>query len=210
MLGDESMDIETFRRGDNTWFLFGPICALMILQCAETLESLTFYLRLFLELSCSHNLQSIWQSLGGCNVAPMVAVLDDPELAPLAVEALSKTILMFGEKFDVEEEMNAGNTFAKAGDGELGRDRVVHPRSPKVPEKYSLCVFKVTVETNTDGLSLAQDAWSQPDISLHALATLKNARDGFHGSQARIIELMKKGFLSTWFTSKPRVTEKYS
>ena len=75
-----------------------------------------------------------------------------------------------------------GNAFAKAGDGELGRDRVVHPRSPKVPEKYSLCVFKVSVETNTDGLSLAQDAWSQPDISLHALATLKNARDGFHDS----------------------------
>ena len=74
----------------------------------------------------------------------------------------------------------------------MDRDRVVHPRSPKVPEKCSLCVLKVTVETNTDGLSPAQDAWSQPDISLHALATLKNARDGFHGSQARIIELMKK------------------
>ena len=59
-------------------------------------------------------------------MAPMVAALDDPELAPLAVEALSKTILMFGEKFDVEEEMNAGNAFAKACDGELGRGRVVH------------------------------------------------------------------------------------
>ena len=45
MLGDESMDIETCR-GVNTWFLFGPICALMVLQCAETLDSLSFYSRL--------------------------------------------------------------------------------------------------------------------------------------------------------------------
>ena len=104
MLGDKSIDIETFRRGVNTWFLFGPICALMVLRCAETLDSLSFYSRLSSELRCSYYLQSIWQSLGGCNVAPMVAALDDPELAPLAVEALSKTILMFDEKFDVEEK----------------------------------------------------------------------------------------------------------
>ena len=67
-------------------------------------------------------------------MAPMVAALDDPELAPLAVEALSKTILMFDEKFDVEEEMNAGNAFAKAGDGELGRGRVVHLEARSVRE----------------------------------------------------------------------------
>ena len=85
-LGDESMDIETFRRGDNTWFLFGPICALMVLQCAETLDSLIFYSR----LSSAYYLQSIWQSLGGCNVAPMVAALDDPELAPLALRRCQK------------------------------------------------------------------------------------------------------------------------
>ena len=66
-------------------------------------------------------------------MAPMVAALDDPELAPLAVEALSKTILMFGEKFDVEEKMKAGNAFAQAGDGELGRGRGGSPRSPKCP-----------------------------------------------------------------------------
>ena len=50
----------------------------------------------------------------------MVTALDDPELAPLAVEALSNTILVFDEKFDVEEKMKAGNTFAKAGYGEFG------------------------------------------------------------------------------------------
>ena len=51
-------------------------------------------------------------------------------------------------------------------------------RKPKVAEAIKLTVFKVTGETNTDDLSPAQDAWSRPDIPLHALAMLKNARDG--------------------------------
>mmetsp|Transcript_97592 Transcript_97592/g.252560 ORF Transcript_97592/g.252560 Transcript_97592/m.252560 type:complete len:902 (-) Transcript_97592:316-3021(-) len=131
--------------------------------------------------------------LGGYNVGPLVEALDDPSIAPLAVEALSKTILMFDAKFDVEEKMKAGNKYA---------DQVVKSWAeaewftsrPAVPEKISLCVFKVTGETNTDDLSPAQDAWSRPDIPLHALAMLKNARDGIHDCQAQVVDLKKKGF----------------
>ena len=50
-------------------------------------------------------------------------------------------------------------------------------------KKSPLTVFKVTGETNTDDLSPAQDAWSRPDIPLHALAMLKNARDGIEPDQ---------------------------
>jgi aconitate hydratase 2/2-methylisocitrate dehydratase len=137
------------------------------------------------------------EMLGGYNVAPLVAALDDSELAPLAVEALSKTILMFDAKFDVEEKMKAGNAFAKQVI-ESWAEAGWFTSKPKVPEKYSLCVFKVTGETNTDDLSPAQDAWSRPDIPLHALATLKNARDGIHDCQAQIAELKKKGFPLTY------------
>merc|ERR1719182_491174 len=69
---------------------------------------------------------------------------------------------------------------------------------PKVPEMYSVCVFKVTGETNTDDLSPAPDAWSRPDIPLHALAMLKIPRDGIHDCQAQIVELKKKGFPLTY------------
>ncbi|MBX9834326.1 MAG: bifunctional aconitate hydratase 2/2-methylisocitrate dehydratase, partial [Burkholderiaceae bacterium] len=49
---------------------------------------------------------------------------------------------------------------------------------PEVPQSIKLTVLKVTGETNTDDLSPAPDAWSRPDIPLHALAMLKNKRDG--------------------------------
>ena len=44
-------------------------------------------------------------------------------------------------------------------------------------------MFKVTGETNTDDLSPAPDARSRPDIPLHALAMLKNAREGIEPNE---------------------------
>merc|ERR1719464_330688 len=135
--------------------------------------------------------------VGGYNVAPLVAALDEPELAPIAAEQLSRTILMFDAKFDVEEKMKAGNAHAKQVMESWANAEWFTGR-PKVPEKYSLCVFKVTGETNTDDLSPAQDAWSRPDIPLHALAMLKDARDGIHDCQKQIVELKQKGFPLTY------------
>jgi aconitate hydratase 2/2-methylisocitrate dehydratase len=104
-------------------------------------------------------------------------------LAADAVEALKSTLLMFDAFHDVDEKSKAGNAFAKEliqswADAEWFTNR------PEVPEKLTVTVFKVTGETNTDDLSPAQDAWSRPDIPLHANAMLKNARDGIFPDQA--------------------------
>ena len=115
--------------------------------------------------------------LGGYNLTPLIELLDDAEVAPVAAEALKKTLLMFDQFHDVKEKADKGNSFAKAvmqswADAEWFTSR------PEVPESITLTVFKVTGETNTDDLSPAPDAWSRPDIPLHALAMLKNKRDG--------------------------------
>ncbi|MBP8127482.1 MAG: bifunctional aconitate hydratase 2/2-methylisocitrate dehydratase, partial [Aeromonadaceae bacterium] len=58
---------------------------------------------------------------------------------------------------------------------------------PKLADKITLTVFKVSGETNTDDLSPAQDAWSRPDIPLHALAMLKNSRPGITADQEGVV-----------------------
>ncbi|TKA91710.1 bifunctional aconitate hydratase 2/2-methylisocitrate dehydratase [Halopseudomonas bauzanensis] len=114
---------------------------------------------------------------GGYNIATMVELLDSEELAATAAEQLKHTLLMFDAFHDVAERAKNGNQYAKAvleswAAGEWFTNR------PAVAEKISLTVFKVPGETNTDDLSPAPDAWSRPDIPLHALAMLKMARDG--------------------------------
>ena len=117
--------------------------------------------------------------LGGYNVAPLVTLLDDAELSELAADALKKTLLVFDAFHDVADKAKAGNANAQAvmqswADAEWFTSR------PDVPAEIKLTVFKVTGETNTDDLSPAQDAWSRPDIPLHANAMLKNVRDGIN------------------------------
>lgn len=114
---------------------------------------------------------------GGYNIATMVELLDNAELAATAAEQLKHTLLMFDAFHDVAEKAKNGNAHAKGvlqswADGEWFQKR------PTLADKISLRVFKVTGETNTDDLSPAPDAWSRPDIPLHALAMLKMARDG--------------------------------
>ncbi|MFZ2308431.1 MAG: bifunctional aconitate hydratase 2/2-methylisocitrate dehydratase [Rhodoferax sp.] len=115
--------------------------------------------------------------LGGYNISPMVDLLDDAAVAAEAAEGLKKTLLMFDQFHDVKEKADKGNTFAKAvlqswADAEWFTSR------PEVPKSITVTILKVTGETNTDDLSPAPDAWSRPDIPLHALAMLKNKRDG--------------------------------
>jgi aconitate hydratase 2/2-methylisocitrate dehydratase len=135
--------------------------------------------------------------VGGYNVAPLILALDDEALAPVAAEALKHTILMFDAKHDVNEKMKAGNKHAEAI-MKSWAEAEWFTAKPKVPEKYSMCVFKVTGETNTDDLSPAPDAWSRPDIPLHALAMLKIPRDGIDDCQKQVVELKKKGFPLTY------------
>ncbi|AUM11187.1 bifunctional aconitate hydratase 2/2-methylisocitrate dehydratase [Ketobacter alkanivorans] len=114
--------------------------------------------------------------LGGYNVEPLISLLDDAEVGDIAVAALSKTLLVFDTFHDVVEKSKASANAKKVleswANGEWFTSK------PELPEKLTITVFKVTGETNTDDLSPAQDAWSRPDIPLHANAMLKNERDG--------------------------------
>ncbi|MES9991902.1 MAG: bifunctional aconitate hydratase 2/2-methylisocitrate dehydratase [Candidatus Thiodiazotropha sp.] len=115
--------------------------------------------------------------LGGYNIQPLIELMDDSELGELAAQQLKFTLLMFDAFHDVKEKADAGNANAKAVMASWA-DAEWFTRKPDVPAEIKLTVFKVTGETNTDDLSPAQDAWSRPDIPLHALAMLKNERDG--------------------------------
>ncbi|MEZ9743094.1 bifunctional aconitate hydratase 2/2-methylisocitrate dehydratase [Vibrio splendidus] len=114
---------------------------------------------------------------GGYNIESLVSLLDDAELAPIAVKALSHTLLMFDAFYDVEEKAKAGNASAQQV-LQSWADAEWFTAKDKVAEKITVKVFKVTGETNTDDLSPAPDAWSRPDIPVHAKAMLKMERDG--------------------------------
>ena len=139
--------------------------------------------------------------VGGYNVKPLIDLLADPVVGGIAAEALKKTLLMFDFFHDVAELAKAGNENARDviqswADAEWFVSR------PEVAQKITVTVFKVTGETNTDDLSPAPDAWSRPDIPLHYLAMLKNARpgitpeeDGRRGPIQFIEDLKTKGHL---------------
>ena len=95
----------------------------------------------------------------------------------VAADALKKTLLMFDQFHDVKEKADAGNANAKAV-LQSWADAEWFTSKPEVPESLTITVFKVPGETNTDDLSPAPDATTRPDIPLHALAMLKNKRDG--------------------------------
>ena len=141
--------------------------------------------------------------LGGYNISALIELLDDAEVGSVAAEGLKHTLLMFDQFHDVKEKADAGNANAKAvlqswADAEWFTSR------PDVPASIRITVFKVPGETNTDDLSPAPDAWSRPDIPLHALAMLKNTRpdapfkpeeDGKRGPVKFINDLKDKGNL---------------
>ncbi|KPD03257.1 bifunctional aconitate hydratase 2/2-methylisocitrate dehydratase [Moellerella wisconsensis] len=137
---------------------------------------------------------------GGYNIHALVEALDNEKLAPIAAKALSHTLLMFDSFYDVEEKAKAGNVYAKQIMESWANAEWFLSR-PELAEKLTVTVFKVTGETNTDDLSPAPDAWSRPDIPLHALAMLKNPREGIEpdevgavGPIKQINALAEKGF----------------
>jgi aconitate hydratase 2 / 2-methylisocitrate dehydratase len=115
--------------------------------------------------------------LGGYNIGPLIELLDDPQVGTIAAEGLKKTLLMFDQFHDVKEKADKGNANAKAA-LQSWADAEWFTSRPEVPQSLKVTVFKVTGETNTDDLSPAPDAWSRPDIPLHALALHKNPRPG--------------------------------
>ncbi len=137
---------------------------------------------------------------GGYNIATMVELLDNEELAAAAAKELKHTLLMFDAFHDVADRAKKGNSQAKAVlESWAAAEWFIN--KPEVPAKLSLAVFKVPGETNTDDLSPAPDAWSRPDIPLHARAMLKMEREGIKpeepgvvGPLKQIEEVKAKGF----------------
>ena len=131
--------------------------------------------------------------LGGYNIAALIDLLDNDELAATAVTALSHTLLVFDAFHDVQTKAEAGNVYAQQV-MQSWAEAEWFTSKPAVPEKLTVTVFKVTGETNTDDLSPAPDAWSRPDIPLHAKAMLKMPREGITIAEQQINALKAKGF----------------
>jgi aconitate hydratase 2/2-methylisocitrate dehydratase len=145
--------------------------------------------------------QLLGTMLGGYNIQALIDLLDDAVVAALAAEALKKTLLVFDFFAAVQAKADQGNAFAAAVLRSWAEAEWFVSR-PEVPRSLTVTIFKVTGETNTDDLSPAPDAWSRPDIPLHALAMLKNARPGIVpddpgkvGPLALIQSLKAKGHL---------------
>ncbi|UFS70861.1 bifunctional aconitate hydratase 2/2-methylisocitrate dehydratase [Geomonas sp. RF6] len=110
--------------------------------------------------------------LGGYNVAPLVAAMKDPELAEAAAQALSGITLVY-DAFDDVASLAKDNPFAKRVLESWAAAEWFTSR-PGLPETVTVKVYKVEGEINTDDFSPASDAWSRPDIPLHALVMGKS------------------------------------
>ena len=129
--------------------------------------------------------------LGGYNIQPLIECLSLDGLGNEAANALSKTLLIF-DAFNEILELSKHNEFAKKvidswAEGEWFTNK------PDIQEEIKLTVYKVPGEINTDDLSPATDAWSRPDIPLHALAMFKMPREGLERPLETIEELKAKG-----------------
>ncbi len=129
--------------------------------------------------------------LGGYNIQPLIKCLENEELAETAANALSKTLLIF-DAFNEIFELSKKNIHAKKVI-EAWANATWFTEKPEIQEQIKLTVFKVTGEINTDDLSPAPDAWSRPDIPLHALAMFKMPRTGLDDPLGTIEKLKEKG-----------------
>jgi len=131
--------------------------------------------------------------LGGYNITTLVELLDDAELGAAAGKELCHTLLMFDAFHDVAEKASQDNSHAQQV-LQSWADAQWFTSRPEIPAKLTVVVYKIPGETNTDDLSPAQDAWSRPDIPLHALAMYKNPREGVTNAIKQINELEQTGF----------------
>ena len=127
--------------------------------------------------------------LGGYNVEPLISLLDDDECGDEAVKALSQTLLVFDAFNDIAEKSKSSQNAKKVLDSWAEAEWFTS--KPEVPQSITTTVFKVPGETNTDDLSPAPDAWSRPDIPLHALAMYKMQRQGLSNDPLGEIEKLK-------------------
>ena len=129
--------------------------------------------------------------LGGYNIQPLIECLKDNELAETAAHVLSRTLLIF-DAFNEIFELSKTNEHAKKVVEEWA-NATWFTEKTDIEEQIKLTVYKVTGEINTDDLSPAPDAWSRPDIPLHALAMFKMPRTGLDDPLGTIEKLKEKG-----------------
>ena len=141
-------------------------------------------------IAADQAVELLGQMKGGYNVAPLIELLKDPELAADAVAALEHTLMVYDAFDQVAQLAKSGN--AKAQDL-IGRWAAAtwFTSRPALPESQDYTVFKVTGEITTDDLSPASDAWSRPDIALHARAMFKNSREGLSADEEGVTGPMK-------------------
>lgn len=147
------------------------------------------------ELSCryispSEAVSLLGTMLGGYNIVPLIDALSlEESLAKIAAEKLKETLLVY-ERFQDIVSLSKENHFAREVLESWAKAEWFSRRAP-LPERLTLCVFKIDGETNTDDLSPASDAFTRSDIPLHAQSMLKNRTEN---AFERIEELKKHGF----------------
>ncbi|MSQ80991.1 MAG: aconitate hydratase B, partial [Candidatus Methylopumilus sp.] len=123
-------------------------------------------------ISPKYAIKLLGTMVGGYNVQSLISLLDS-DLADDVVQVLSHSILIFDAFHDVSEKVKSGNKAAmKLMESWANGDWFL--KKSALPKEIKVVVFKVDGETNTDDLSPAQEAWSRPDIPLHAKAMLIN------------------------------------
>ena len=142
-------------------------------------------------ISKKEAVQILGTMLGGYNIEPLIKCLEIEGLGDEAANALSQTLLIF-DAFNEIFELSKENKYAKKvidswAEGKWFTDKT------DIPEQIKLTVYKVPGEINTDDLSPATDAWSRPDIPLHALAMFKMPREGLDQPLETIEKLKEKG-----------------
>ncbi len=135
--------------------------------------------------------QILGTMLGGYNIQPLIECLKIDGLGSEAANALSKTLLIF-DAFNEIFELSNTNEHAKRVIDSWAEGTWFTEKS-EIPDQIKLTVYKVPGEINTDDLSPATDAWSRPDIPLHALAMFKMPREGIERPLETIEELKEKG-----------------
>lgn len=121
--------------------------------------------------------QLLGSMVGGYCVDKLIALLDDDALAQIAADELKRIILVYEKADEVIAKAEAGNTYATEVVDSWANQEWFANR-PAVAERLTMTVFKVAGESTTDDFSPAPDAWSRPDIPLHARSMYKNPRDG--------------------------------
>ena len=129
--------------------------------------------------------------LGGYNIQPLIACLKTDDLGEEAANALSKTLLIF-DAFNEIFDLSKTNSYAKTVVDAWAEGKWFTEKS-EIPNQIKLTVYKVPGEINTDDLSPATDAWSRPDIPLHALAMFKMPREGLTTPLGTLETLKEKG-----------------